>query len=202
MISRASGVADGPVIVDALAFAACYVYSPSGSCAASERSRRLCVLLKAGNRKYLEICAAQVRFVTGDRSAFGRFFDGASVFVPVPGSAPTQRGEPSVAMDLATALVREGLGAGIWPGLARKSAVRKSSTAAAGTRPTVAQHFESLALAPIAQAPDQILLIDDVVTRGRTLLAAASRLHEAFPKTEIRAFASYIPHMGNALIRN
>jgi phosphoribosylpyrophosphate synthetase len=33
------------------------------------------------------------------------------------------------------------------------------------------------------------MLIDDVVTRGRTLLAAATRLQEAFPAVEIRAFA-------------
>jgi phosphoribosylpyrophosphate synthetase len=33
------------------------------------------------------------------------------------------------------------------------------------------------------------LLIDDVVTKGRTLLAAAARLHEAFPQARITAFA-------------
>jgi phosphoribosylpyrophosphate synthetase len=35
----------------------------------------------------------------------------------------------------------------------------------------------------------RLTLVDDVVTRGRTLLAAAARLHEAFPVAEIRAFA-------------
>lgn len=189
MISRDSGLADGPVIIDLLPFAACYVYSPSGRCTASERSRRLCALLKSGNLRYLEFCAANVRCMAGDRGVLAKFFDGAGVFVPVPGSAPTKQGVPSVAVDLAAALVREGLGAGIWPGLVRRSAVSKSSTAAAGARPTVAQHYESLALAPIAYAPNQFLLIDDVVTRGRTLLAAASRLREAYPNARIRAFA-------------
>ncbi len=203
-ISRDSGLADGPAIIDLLPFAACYVYSPSGRCAASERSRRLCALLKAGNPRYIEFCAANVRCTAGDRGAFGDFFDGAGVLVPVPGSAPTKQGEPSVAMDLAAALVREGLGAGIWPGLARRTAVRKSSTAAAGARPSVAQHYESLALAPIAHAADQYLLIDDIVTRGRTLLAAASRLREACPRAGIRAFAllrtmGYVPDLQRLL---
>jgi adenine/guanine phosphoribosyltransferase-like PRPP-binding protein len=33
------------------------------------------------------------------------------------------------------------------------------------------------------------VLIDDVVTKGRTLLAAATRVREALPGAEIRAFA-------------
>jgi adenine/guanine phosphoribosyltransferase-like PRPP-binding protein len=37
--------------------------------------------------------------------------------------------------------------------------------------------------------PCHVVLIDDVVTKGRTLLAAAARVQEAFPGTEIRAFA-------------
>jgi hypoxanthine phosphoribosyltransferase len=35
----------------------------------------------------------------------------------------------------------------------------------------------------------RLLLVDDVVTKGRTLLAAAARLHEAFPQAHITAFA-------------
>lgn len=38
--------------------------------------------------------------------------------------------------------------------------------------------------------PDEILLVDDVITRGATLLGAANRLAEAYPKAHIRAFAA------------
>ena len=34
-----------------------------------------------------------------------------------------------------------------------------------------------------------VVLIDDVITKGRTLLAAASRIHQAFPDAKVRAFA-------------
>ena len=34
-----------------------------------------------------------------------------------------------------------------------------------------------------------LVLIDDVVTRGRTLLAAALRLREALPRADVRGFA-------------
>lgn len=35
----------------------------------------------------------------------------------------------------------------------------------------------------------RILLVDDFVTKGATLLAGASRIAEAFPTADIRAFA-------------
>jgi adenine/guanine phosphoribosyltransferase-like PRPP-binding protein len=34
-----------------------------------------------------------------------------------------------------------------------------------------------------------VILVDDVVTRGRTLLAAALRLREALPRADVRGFA-------------
>ena len=42
----------------------------------------------------------------------------------------------------------------------------------------------------ILSKPDEIILVDDVVTRGATLLDAANRLADAFPETPIRAFAA------------
>jgi adenine/guanine phosphoribosyltransferase-like PRPP-binding protein len=50
-------------------------------------------------------------------------------------------------------------------------------------------HYESFFIERPAVPPETIVLIDDVVTKGRTLLAAASRVHEAFPGAQIRAFA-------------
>lgn len=98
-----------------------------------------------------------------------------------------------------------GLAAGVWPVLQRRYAVRKSAFAPTGERPSVLEHYDSFAvghghraLAPI-QPGDvdrgreclrlQLTLVDDVITRGRTLLAAAAKLREAFPAAEIRAFA-------------
>jgi phosphoribosylpyrophosphate synthetase len=38
--------------------------------------------------------------------------------------------------------------------------------------------------------PKEILLVDDVVTRGATIVGAANKLHDAFPGARIRAFAA------------
>jgi hypoxanthine phosphoribosyltransferase len=53
----------------------------------------------------------------------------------------------------------------------------------------VGNHYDSFAIEPIQPPPTQVVLVDDVVTKGRTLLAAAARLKEAYPNTEVRAFA-------------
>jgi adenine/guanine phosphoribosyltransferase-like PRPP-binding protein len=41
----------------------------------------------------------------------------------------------------------------------------------------------------VLERPRKITLVDDVVTKGATLLAAASLLAQAFPEAEIQAFA-------------
>jgi orotate phosphoribosyltransferase len=53
----------------------------------------------------------------------------------------------------------------------------------------VEDHFRSLILGGPALPSDNLVLIDDVVTKGRTLLAAAARLRQVFPGAQIRAFA-------------
>jgi hypothetical protein len=55
----------------------------------------------------------------------------------------------------------------------------------------VLAHYDALSVVPRCGPPDDVrlLLIDDVVTKGRALLAAAMRLHEAFPQARVSAFA-------------
>jgi hypothetical protein len=105
---------------------------------------------------------------------------------------------------LAQALLREGLGNLVWPGLRRTLPVRKSATAEMRGRPSVALHYESLVVQRPIVVPESVVLVDDVVTKGRTVLAAAARVHEAFPETRIRAFTllrtmSFIPEINRLL---
>ena len=176
-------------MIQAVAYASCYVYSPTGSGAVCERSRLLRALLKAADAGFMLKYAVRVRQQATDSPLLADFFGATDVLVPVPGSAPSLTGRSWVAKRLAVALVNEGLGGAAWPGLRRVRAVRKSATAAPGERPTVNLHYESFFVDRPAVSPERIVLIDDVVTKGRTLLAAATRVHEAFPCAQIRAFA-------------
>ncbi len=87
------------------------------------------------------------------------------------------------------------MGGSVWAGIERRFPVRKSATALNADRPTVRQHYESFAVAVYSMGtrhplePVKFVLVDDVITKGRTILAAAARLHDAFPNADIRAFA-------------
>ncbi|MFZ1868780.1 MAG: phosphoribosyltransferase [Steroidobacteraceae bacterium] len=156
--------------------------------------------MKAADTAWLPHLAARVWLETIGHGRFGAALGGRVVLVPVPGSAPVQRAD-WVGERLAWCLKEVGLAAEVWPVLRRRHPVRKSAFAAAGERPTVLEHYASFALwgrasvdpCRLAGKPRgsglQLTLVDDVITRGRTMIAAASRLREAFPVAQIRAFA-------------
>ncbi|MBS0380680.1 MAG: hypothetical protein JSS29_19530 [Proteobacteria bacterium] len=68
-------------------------------------------------------------------------------------------------------------------------AVPKSAFAERGHRPELEVHRESLTVVSRLPPTPAILLVDDFVTKGRTLLAAAQVLAQAIPGVTIRAFA-------------
>ncbi len=178
-------------MIRAVAFASCYVYSPGGTCAISERSRVLRALIKTGDARFIFKYALRVRQQASELPLLTGFFDATDVLVPVPGSEAWDSGVVSVTEHLAAALVRAGLGQAAWAGLRRARAVGKSATAAPGERPTVARHYDSFVVGRMDSLCERphFVLIDDVVTKGRTLLAAAARLQEAYPCARVRAFA-------------
>lgn len=177
-----------------VSFSSCYIYSPRGRGFGSEAARLVCARLKSGEAAWLPICARQVHDLAIRHSMLSGLFTNQAVLIPVPGSAPSAH-RTWAAERLAFALHGVGLGGSVWAGIERRFPVRKSATALNADRPTVSQHYESFAVseysttARSAFEPVKFVLIDDVITKGRTILAAAARVHEAFPNADIRAFA-------------
>ncbi|HJW18946.1 MAG TPA: hypothetical protein VJ571_00110 [Candidatus Nitrosotalea sp.] len=121
---------------------------------------------------------------------FAEYFKTNPVLVPTPNSSLNRLGTLWVPQRIATALVRKGLGSKVVECLSRVTPLPKSATSLAANRPKAFEHYDSMKVKKILHEPDEILLIDDVVTRGSTLLGAANKLADAFPHAHIRAFAA------------
>jgi hypothetical protein len=121
---------------------------------------------------------------------FAHFFRGNPILVPIPKSSLMKPGTLWVPQRLANALVRNELGIAVEESLIRVVPLPKAATSS--IRPTVAEHYSSLTIQVQKKLsePKEILLVDDVITRGDAMLGAAHRLRDAFPEVHIRAFAA------------
>ena len=128
----------------------------------------------------------------------------ATLVVPMPGSSPIPdsrtlkiplRGRRQEflwpAREICRELVAQGLAVRWTEALVRCRAVARSSRAAPADRPRPLDHYESLEVpAPVSLLGiERVVLVDDVITRGATLLGAASRLQESVGPVEVSGFA-------------
>jgi hypothetical protein len=73
---------------------------------------------------------------------------------------------------LANALIQNGFGKTIEECLKRVIPLPKSATSLAKDRPKAVEHFDSIEVQAVFSEPKEILLVDDVGTRGATFLGA------------------------------
>src|SRR6266581_9650781 len=122
---------------------------------------------------------------------FASFFRDDTVLVPLPSSSLMQRDTLWVPERISTALLKVGLGKESTPLLARETPLPKAAWSKASERPKAKDHIGSMSVQKrIPEPPAQILLVDDIITRGATALGAANKLAEAFPLAQIQAFAA------------
>jgi len=118
------------------------------------------------------------------------FLSPTAVLVPVPKSALLQEGSLWVPDHLASSMTRVGLGRRASQLLIRTEAIPKAATSISSKRPRAAKHYQTLAIQrDLGQIPE-IVLVDDVVTTGASLLGSANRLLESYPDVPIRGFAA------------
>jgi predicted amidophosphoribosyltransferase len=87
-------------------------------------------------------------------------------------------------------MVEMGIGAVVSTCLERTVAVPKAAFVSGEERPTAERHFETIAVRRRLGEFRRVVIVDDVVTRGATLLGAASRLLEVYPAVDVRGFAA------------
>ncbi len=123
-------------------------------------------------------------------SALEAYLDAEAVVVPMPRAGLMEAGALWPGLRIAEALVAQGFGSRVAPCVTRATPVHRSSTAPGSRRLWPDQHYNSMSVEQtLGEAPRSIVLVDDVVTRGATLLGAAGRLAEAFPEANLRGFA-------------
>lgn len=177
-----------------LRFGSFLVYAPRGTTEISRRAQQFVRALKEerfiGAPPQLPSDYA-ARRLTEERPAslFDGLFADSPLLVPVPRSSLSIEGGIWPASNIAFALVRHGIGAAVLPCLERTKAVPKSAFAAQGTRPKPVDHYESIQATKMVTDRQSLCLVDDVITKGATLLAAATRLQETYPQAKVTAFA-------------
>jgi hypothetical protein len=169
-------------------FGAFLAYSPRGTSDVSKNSRVVRDVVKYVQPERLRrVCDRLQRDFAG--TPLHAVLGADVTLVPAPRSTPLAKGRLWPAQRLADELRTRGFGNDVVPLVTRAKVVQKSAYAAAGARPTPHEHLESLAIESVLANPARITIVDDVVTKGATLLAVASLVAAHFPDAVVRAFA-------------
>jgi predicted amidophosphoribosyltransferase len=183
------------MLLSELQYGALLSYASHGHSAKIQHSKNIMLTLKSDGFVQeppilMSLWVAQTIQQNRNMLPFASFFQADTLLVPTPRSSLMKEGTLWVPHRLATALTNCGLGKEVAQILKRVKAVSKAAWSTPEKRPLPREHYESMEVQKPLSEPGNILLIDDVITRGATLLGAASRLAEAFPDARICAFAA------------
>jgi hypothetical protein len=169
-------------------FATLLRYSARGTTIKGIKSIKICGRLKNGvpiiSQKIAEIIKINYSLFFND------FFGDNAFLVPMPRSAPLTKGATWPAKIICQEFLSESLCADVGEILVRKHKVPKSSFQTGGhNRPDIQTHYDSFEIHPLLVPYKNIIVIDDVLTLGRTSTAAVMRLKEHFPNHNIKVFS-------------
>jgi len=178
-----------PRLLSEVEFGTFLVYSPRGKSETSKKSRKNRDNVKQDKPGFLKTAVDRLKDVLSS-AGLEEFLGPQVTLVPAPRSAPLV-GKDALwpGLRICEELVKCGLGKEILPCLSRTKKVAKSAFAAPGERAGVQEHLESMEVERLLVAPVAITVVDDFVTKGATLLAAATLVKDAFPSSAVRVFA-------------
>ena len=173
-----------------LRFGSLLVYAPQGTSELSIQSQQVVRHIK--NCRTSHIRRVGLRFAEQmDREMFRDLLGPDVLVVPAPRSSPNVKDMNWPALRICRELEERRLCGGVACLLERHAPVDKSALVSTGAkRPSPEQHAASLRCqSRPASPPTRITIVDDIVTRGSTLLGAAWVLTELVPQATIRALA-------------
>jgi len=182
--------------LETLAFGSLLSYSPRGSSEVAKQSQTARNNLKTDahlprlNMTMTEYVGELTKKIISNYP-FSKLFEKKPILVPMPKSSLMRTGDLWVPQRIAIELNKRECGGEVIECIYRKTFLPKSSTSNAKDRPTAFQHFNSMGIQTnLLSDPKEVLLVDDIITRGATTLGAANRVYLTFPKANIRVFAA------------
>lgn len=162
-------------------------YSARGMSDSAKKSRIIMGKCKNGDETFNIHLANRI-----EQEGKSSFFDNATL-IPVPRSTPMNDPNSTYpTKTIAETLVKNGLGKNFLVCLERiKSIPKSSSQYHASTRNKISDHLGSIDVIPALIDTPTIILIDDVLTLGRTSMACAMKLKSVYPDKEIKIFCPF-----------
>ncbi len=203
---RRAALSDSNKLPSEIPFASLFVYSPravEGEGEAGAKSRRLVRSIKNETQQFSTRwkLAEFVRDNLGDNLG-AKYFGSNVTLAPMPGHAPLKDKDSRwPARSLCAEFVLAGLGKQWIPLIERVRLVNKAAFSPPDERPTALEHFESFQCVPQIGVGECITVVDDVITRGSTMLAAVAALRAAYPGTRVQGFTLIRTMSGVAIER-
>jgi hypothetical protein len=122
-----------------------------------------------------------------------------AILIPIPKSAPLVANAVWPALNIANYLVASNIGKAVEIKIFRHQPVQPSHLCASSAdRPTVKIHKESMRLGGAGIFnPEHIVLVDDVLTAGRTATACRLLLESQYPNIQINVFTPMVTESFN-----
>ena len=136
------------------------------------------------------LVAKNLNKILQDSGSLRNVFHEWAILVPVPRASLTREDNFWPSREIAKELESLKLGK-VLTLLERVERVNPSSKSRPQDRPTPTQHYRSFSIKKKLPSVDSVVLVDDVVTRGHTLMGAAWKIEEAYPDIGIHAFAAF-----------